>query len=392
LREAAGLEAAYLADARADRAPAFYADGFLSDEALEELYEWCLDATVWFDAKPGYLGAYFDDGFSPKVLLQVVEELRVALPHIIGDLNLKTAWAYKYDSQPQNTGIAVHADPAAVNVNFWVTPDAGNTGREPGGLVVHRQFRGSQGDWNGIEHAARMRAHLDQLERDSGIKPLRVPYKRNRAVIFDSSLLHETDRFRFKRGYRHRRINLTLLFGLPRQPGTTEPLELCVEIVAGSETCVTMPLSKAGVDRLMTYYVERVLACSRKEAKATASLETPAAKRATAHAVALCTARSLHAAGDRRLAIEVLQSRQTHCGSRAAASEAEWTVCGTLAAMHQDSFEATAASFAASLDDVLRWQRHTTYILDDRVCPLTVDELERWSTAVWKSKFATRSS
>ena len=46
-----------------------------------------------------------------------------------------------------------------------------------------------------------------------------MPYKRNRAVIFDSSLLHETDRFRFKRGYRHRRINLTLLFGLPRQPG-----------------------------------------------------------------------------------------------------------------------------------------------------------------------------
>ena len=148
--------------------------------------------------------------------------------------------------------MCIRDSPAAVNVNFWVTPDAGNTGREPGGLVVHRQFRGSQGDWNGIEHAARMRAHLDQLERDSGIKPLRVPYKRNRAVIFDSSLLHETDRFRFKRGYRHRRINLTLLFGLPRQPGTTEPLELCVEVVAGSETCVTMPLSKAGVDRLMT--------------------------------------------------------------------------------------------------------------------------------------------
>ena len=45
------------------------------------------------------------------------------------------------------------------------------------------------------------------------------------------------------------------------------------------------------------------------------------------------------------------------------------------------AFTSLAASFAASLDDVLRWQRHTTYILDDRVCPLTVDELERWATA-----------
>ena len=151
-----------------------------------------------------------------------------------------------------------------------------------------------------------MRAHLDQLERDSGIKPLRVPYKRNRAVIFDSSLLHETDRFRFKRGYRHRRINLTLLFGLPRQPGKTEPLELCVEVVAGSETCVTMPLSKAGVDRLMTYY-RRVLACS-KEAKATAAL---AARREAGDGP---RRRPVHGAAlpppGTGPAIEVLQSRQ----------------------------------------------------------------------------------
>jgi hypothetical protein len=49
LREASILEAAYLEDAKHGRAPAFYADGFLSNEALETLYEWCLDATVWFD-------------------------------------------------------------------------------------------------------------------------------------------------------------------------------------------------------------------------------------------------------------------------------------------------------------------------------------------------------
>jgi len=40
-----------------------------------------------------------------------------------------------------------------------------------------------------------------------------VPYRANRAVIFDSDLFHETDVIRFKPGYENRRINVTLLFG-----------------------------------------------------------------------------------------------------------------------------------------------------------------------------------
>jgi hypothetical protein len=40
-----------------------------------------------------------------------------------------------------------------------------------------------------------------------------VPYRANRAVIFDSDLFHETDRIAFKDGYLNRRINITLLYG-----------------------------------------------------------------------------------------------------------------------------------------------------------------------------------
>ena len=40
-----------------------------------------------------------------------------------------------------------------------------------------------------------------------------VPYKSNRAVLFDSALFHETDRFTFQKGYQNRRINLTILYG-----------------------------------------------------------------------------------------------------------------------------------------------------------------------------------
>jgi hypothetical protein len=40
-----------------------------------------------------------------------------------------------------------------------------------------------------------------------------IPYRANRAVIFDSDLFHETDRIEFRDGYKNRRINITMLYG-----------------------------------------------------------------------------------------------------------------------------------------------------------------------------------
>jgi hypothetical protein len=48
---------------------------------------------------------------------------------------------------------------------------------------------------------------------EAGAKPVTIPYRANRAVIFDSDLFHETDRLSFKEGYQNRRINVTLLYG-----------------------------------------------------------------------------------------------------------------------------------------------------------------------------------
>ena len=40
-----------------------------------------------------------------------------------------------------------------------------------------------------------------------------IPYKYNRAVLFNSGYFHETDKIDFKNGYESRRINITYLFG-----------------------------------------------------------------------------------------------------------------------------------------------------------------------------------
>jgi hypothetical protein len=53
---------------------------------------------------------------------------------------------------------------------------------------------------------------LDQIAAD-GWRNVTVPYRQNRAVIFDSALFHRSGRVSFKPGYANRRINFTLLFG-----------------------------------------------------------------------------------------------------------------------------------------------------------------------------------
>jgi hypothetical protein len=61
----------------------------------------------------------------------------------------------------------------------------------------------------------------ETLIEPSGFANVTIPYKENRAVLFDSALFHTTDHFRFKKGYTNRRINLTLLYGDMKKHKTT---------------------------------------------------------------------------------------------------------------------------------------------------------------------------
>ena len=183
-------------------------DGFLSRDALERLWRFCLDATVWYQVKRGYLGAYLVDGFATELALQIADELRRRMPGIFGRHRLEQLWAYKYDSRLQ--GIATHADFAAVNVNFWVTPDEANRDPASGGLVAHKAHAPS--DWAFRTYNADS-ARMAQFLEDAGDEPVTVPYRQNRVVIFDSDLFHRTDDLDFRPGYDNRRINVTMLFG-----------------------------------------------------------------------------------------------------------------------------------------------------------------------------------
>jgi hypothetical protein len=304
-------------------------DGALRAGALSRLREWCHEATVWFDPKVGYVGAYISEGLGSALLLRLVGEMRVAMPALLGQLHLENAWGYKYGSTSSGggggsgggvsgdssgggdvgEGILLHADDAAVNVNLWLSPDDSN--RSPrltqaeaadaealpcqrdspggaqnsrsrtergGGLVVYRtraplwggmggegrsgegsaatdgdgdgdgvgpsgaapppsprggagtggRGGGEFGDWNRFDRTTDIERFLGQQQQEqllrsggggsgkAGQRRVVVPYRSNRAVLFDSALFHRTAPFVFRRGYTRRRINLTLLFGKRR--------------------------------------------------------------------------------------------------------------------------------------------------------------------------------
>jgi tetratricopeptide (TPR) repeat protein len=189
-------------------------DDLLSEEALTSLRQFCLQSTIWFTSNPhryrfGRLGAFFADGFNCPLLLQIAEELQASLPRLIGNKHrLHQMWAFKYGYSQPNTG--AHADFAAINVNFWITPDEANVDKQSGGMAIYNVE--APAHWNAESYNADGRK-IEAFLTENAASRTRIPYRSNRAIIFNSDLFHATEPLQFRDGYENRRINVTLLYG-----------------------------------------------------------------------------------------------------------------------------------------------------------------------------------
>ena len=84
----------------------------------------------------GYLGALPEHGFAAPLLAQIAEELRADLSAPSSG-RIRCAISGPSNMTASLNGINIHADFAAVNVNFWITPDEANLDprtRRPGGV------------------------------------------------------------------------------------------------------------------------------------------------------------------------------------------------------------------------------------------------------------------
>ena len=187
-------------------------DDFLSEPALQGLLRFCIESTVWTQNRYGHgrLGALFFNGFNSPLLLQIAEEVRASFPRLIGALHpLRQLWGFKNTGElPADS--TIHADFAAVNVNFWITPDEANLDPSSGGMVVYDLEAPLSWDFNRYNERSDL---IQALIQARAPRVIRIPYRQNRAIIFNSDLFHATERVRFRPDLQSHRINVTLLYG-----------------------------------------------------------------------------------------------------------------------------------------------------------------------------------
>ena len=187
-----------------------YIDKFLSDEAIKELRNFSLISKVWIHQYNNkYLGAFSDSGFISPLHFQIGTELQKKLPNLFGKYEIEKFWGFKYDTT-LGQGIGIHADFAFLNLNFWITPDEFNNDKTNGGLKVYDAP--APNDWTFDRYNGNA-SEIYNFLKERNAKCEVVPYKFNRAVLFNSAYFHETDKIDFKKGYESRRINITYLFG-----------------------------------------------------------------------------------------------------------------------------------------------------------------------------------
>ena len=118
------------------------------------------------------------------------------------------AWSFVYHNE--SPGVGLHADPSEFNVNIWVSSDESVKDKSLNGLLIYEMTPPpdwERKDWN--HNPEKVKNYLDS----NNVKPVKIDYKSNRAVIFNGAYFHESNGVSMKEGVENRRVSYTMLFG-----------------------------------------------------------------------------------------------------------------------------------------------------------------------------------
>jgi len=122
---------------------------------------------------------------------------------------LRQIWGFK-NAGDLPADVNLHADFAAVNVNFWLTPDASNLDPSTGGMKIYDVDAPQSWDFHTYNGRTDI---IKAFLRENRAQETYIPYRQNRCVMFNSDLFHGTHAVHFKPGFEHHRINVTMLYG-----------------------------------------------------------------------------------------------------------------------------------------------------------------------------------
>jgi len=118
------------------------------------------------------------------------------------------AWSFVYDTN--SPGVSLHADPSELNMNVWVSSDESIKDKSKNGLNIYElkpPRSWNRSDWNSDPSKVKKRIATKK------IKPIKIDYKSNRAVIFNGAYFHSSNGVSMKEGVENKRVSYTLLFG-----------------------------------------------------------------------------------------------------------------------------------------------------------------------------------
>lgn len=145
----------------------------------------------------------------PKITMitDIANELKRKLPNVLGHLELDTHWAIM---NHKNTSGRIHFDDCKLVVSLWLTPDEYNLNPQSGGLFLYDVHKNSKESWKGRFTS---QVEIEDYVKTNLKKEIYIPYKWNRAVIFDPRNLHAAGSTEFKNDHvLNYRLNLTLAF------------------------------------------------------------------------------------------------------------------------------------------------------------------------------------
>ena len=135
-------------------------------------------------------------------IIEIDNHLQRLLPDIFKDYKYQNHWAIMNN---QNTEGIIHADSADLVLSMWLTPDKYNLNPESGGLILYDVRKPSR-------YVENFDAK-DFLARNTKGDKVKIPYKCNRATLFNPLTIHSSDKVNFSndRGSNHR-INLSISY------------------------------------------------------------------------------------------------------------------------------------------------------------------------------------
>ncbi len=187
--------------------PHLIIDDFLEPKICALLHSEMLNNQMWRLKNPLSKHLYNSQPITNETKNLLLKSNHIAQQMLTKEIELIDYWAILYS---KNTDGNVHADFGQLTLTYWITPDKFNLNPETGGLLIYDVRRADNLSASSyLQTGNESEKFVITHTKSNKI----IPYRCNRAVIFDSSYYHKTNSPLFDTSHPEgMRMNITLAY------------------------------------------------------------------------------------------------------------------------------------------------------------------------------------